>query len=126
MSHTYSQFKIKTMQTKNDTENICPNCGYELKKNDYISNEMQRIADVISDATGITVEAIKSKSRKREVVIARHFFFYFARKFFILREIGEFSNNNHATVLFGKNKVKSEMSYDKRLQLMHDKIKNKL
>lgn len=70
------------------------------------------LPDILSDVslrTGISIEAIRSRSRLREVVEARHFFFARARELTLnsLICIGKFVGKDHSTVVHGVSNVRN-------------------
>ena len=75
--------------------------------------QMSIIANAVKELTGydVTVGLMMGRSRKREVVVARHIFMYLMRKRkenFSLASIGAHLGKDHATVLHG-NKTVSNM-----------------
>ena len=75
--------------------------------------ELNRILKAVSEATNISEEQIISKCRLKEVALARHLYFYTACKETSksLNIIGKFVNRNHATVIYGNNKITYELEY---------------
>lgn len=68
--------------------------------------QMSIIANAVKELTGygVTVELMRGRSRKREVVVSRHIFMYLMRKRkenFSLASIGNHLGKDHATVLHG-------------------------
>lgn len=82
---------------------------------------------VISSVMGIPVEDILGRSRKAEIVEARHLAFYFLRKKYILSEIAEIIKRDHSSVVHGIKRIESFLSIgDKRITESVDEIKRKL
>lgn len=69
--------------------------------------EVDKIFFAVSKATGISVEAMKSKERKQVLADARHMFCYVAWKFtdLPLQVIGGQINRNHTSVINSRNKA---------------------
>lgn len=69
------------------------------------------ITKIISDHYRISIDLIKGKSRKRELVIARQVAMYLCRQFTnkSLTEIGKFFNRDHTTVMHACTSVADQM-----------------
>jgi len=69
--------------------------------------DMGRIVKVICCSTDITIDEMKGKNRKREIVTARHLFFYFVRRMTqsTWASMGEYLGNDHTTAIHGENKI---------------------
>jgi len=84
--------------------------------------DLQRILNVVCDTLDVDSSKLKSKSRKSDLVKARHCFFYLASissKHYTLSKIGSFLNKDHATVLHGKRKISKFMDvYEEDLILI--------
>lgn len=61
----------------------------------------------VSKETGISIQALKSKSRKREIAEARMFFtkLAFENTAFSLEYVGKIVNRDHATVLHARKTI---------------------
>lgn len=79
-----------------------------------MKNELELIMDYVSSYVGYLPEDLKGRSHKPIYTIPRHLFFYFSRNYTRLtyREIGEFTNRNHATVVHGANNVRDLIETD--------------
>ena len=67
-------------------------------------NEIDKILFAVSEATGISEEAIKNKERKQFLSDARHLFCYMTWKLtdLPLQVIGEKINRNHSSVIHSR------------------------
>ena len=76
-----------------------------------IKTNLEIILETISDNYNISESLIKSKSRKDEIVKARHAYFYIAYKISRkgLAEIGRLVNRDHTTVIHGIRKIEGEI-----------------
>ena len=79
----------------------------------------------------VTVQQMKSATRKREVTVARHVYAYLCRKHtsHTYFKIGEETNRDHSTMIFGSNKVKDWLTipeYFRELYPMIASIEDKL
>jgi chromosomal replication initiator protein len=68
-------------------------------------SNMNRIMDIVYEQTGICTRLLTSKTRKREIAIARHTAMYFIKlnnPEITLKKIGKhFGNRDHSTVIHG-------------------------
>ncbi len=69
------------------------------------------VLNIVSDVSGIPVEDIVSKSRKKEVATLRHAVSFLLRKQGLTTSaIGKIINRDHATVICGSRKFKDLLS----------------
>ena len=87
------------------------------ERNKSIRNpDLSELLNQVIRVTGIPLENIMSKSRKREFVYPRHIFCYIANRTnrFTQQEMVEKLNRvNHATAINGITKIKGFLDYDK-------------
>ncbi len=89
----------------------------------------ENIANVVCEKFEVSEKMLHSKSRKKEVAIARQVAMYLAKKMTdkSLSEIGMgFGNRNHATVLHAIKTVNEQMEYDTVLRNAVRQIENTL
>jgi chromosomal replication initiator protein len=70
--------------------------------------DIERIEQVTSEVTGISPERMREKTRKREIVTARHLVYYFTEKLELktsLSVIGGRYGQDHCTVLHGRKTI---------------------
>ena len=74
--------------------------------------DLSFILQEVSERTGISVEEIKGRSRKREIVMARHAFCYIARKggMFTFKQIGNYIGRDHSTAFNSIDFVTDQLS----------------
>ncbi|MGE4423262.1 MAG: chromosomal replication initiator protein DnaA [Pseudodesulfovibrio sp.] len=94
---------------------VTMNLAWEVLENYAVRNASPDIAHIISficKCYELSEEELRSKSRKRDVVLARNTAFYLARKHteLSLKSIGERLGRKHSTVLKGITKVEREIS----------------
>ncbi len=84
---------------------------------------MEEIAAIISDRLGVTLDQMKSKNRKRQIVEARQISMYFMyrSKIYSLKSIGDFfGGKDHTTVLHSIKQVKifmeTEPQFDEKMK----------
>ncbi|MBG0790750.1 MAG: chromosomal replication initiator protein DnaA [Desulfovibrionaceae bacterium] len=94
---------------------VTMNMAWEVLENYAVQNAAPGFADIIDficKSYSLSEEELRSKSRKRQVVLARNTAFYLARKHteMSLKSIGERLGRRHSTVLKGITKVEREIS----------------
>lgn len=84
-----------------------------------------KIMNLIAFATGITIEQMKSKTRKREIKEARQLFHCFCKKYttLSLAVIGSYTGNDHATVKHSVNVVNNLRETEKVYMSKYDRIR---
>jgi len=100
-------------------QNIVQNVETEVNI-DYIQK-------FVSEYFAVTIEQMKDKTRKREIVIARQVAMYFAKEYtnMSLKSIGNhFGGRDHSTVIHALTSVSDLMDTDKKFRAtMQDLIK---
>lgn len=78
----------------------------------YSAPDFRHIIEFVCKSYSLSEEELKSKSRKRQIVLARNTAFYLARKHteLSLKDIGDRLGRKHSTVLKGITKVEREIS----------------
>jgi len=94
---------------------VTMNLAWEVLENYAVRNaspDMAHIIEFICKCYELSEDQLRSKSRKRDVVLARNTAFYLARKHteLSLKSIGERLGRKHSTVLKGITKVEREIS----------------
>lgn len=75
-----------------------------------IVSDVSRIATLVTNYTGITMEEISGKLRTSSIVLARMAFCYLARKYvpnISLSEIGRQINRDHTTIIHALDKIET-------------------
>jgi chromosomal replication initiator protein len=97
---------------------------------DHINKEItvENIQKLVAEHFNISVDQLKIRSRKREVVVARQLSMYFAKEFTTqsLKSIGESFAKDHSTVLYSHKKVMDLMDTDKLFKDTVDQLKRKV
>jgi chromosomal replication initiator protein len=75
---------------------------------------MQEIIKTVCSVFELSPDLLRSKSKKRNIVVARNSAFYLARKFtdLSLKEIGKHFNRRHSTVIKGITNIEREIHRD--------------
>ena len=94
---------------------VTMNLAWEVLDNYAVYNaapDFGHIVEFICKSYSLSEDELKSKSRKRQIVLARNTAFYLARKHteMSLKAIGEKLGRRHSTVLKGITKVEREIS----------------
>lgn len=89
---------------------------------------VESIAEFVCRTFELPLQKLRSKSRKKQVVLARNTAFYLARKYteLSLKDIGEHFNRRHSTVLKGITNVEREISRDSTLGRQVTQIADRL
>ncbi len=95
-------------------ESISMDLAKEVLQNysqDFHTPDLNQITDYICRAFELSLLKLQSKSRKKQVVLARNTAFYLARKYtkLSLKDIGYHFNRRHSTVLKGITNVEKEI-----------------
>ena len=90
--------------------------------------ELNEILKAVSEVTNVSKEEIISKIKTKDIVLARHLYCYISVKKTnkSLKEIGEFINRNHATVIHANNKISYEYEYYPEISYYVKTINSKL
>ena len=81
---------------------------------------LQKVLNVVCEVLNVDPLDVQSKKRFKNIVNARHYYFYLAyrrenkknknnKKNKTLVNIGKFVNRDHSTAIYGKNKIDNEM-----------------
>lgn len=102
----YLESKVENIESKYQKEierlkTMIINPIHKMNKN----KELLEILQKVCDASGIMPHDILSKTRKREVVIARQLFCYLTMTYYnyTLVQVGRFLNRDHSTVIHSVN-----------------------
>ncbi|HEX8547422.1 MAG TPA: chromosomal replication initiator protein DnaA [Cytophagaceae bacterium] len=104
-----NQKEIDLELAKQTLQNIVQNIESEVSV-DYIQK-------YVADYFNVTVENLKAKTRKREIVVARQVSMYFAKEYtnLSLKSIGYcFGNRDHSTVIHALTSVNDMMDTDRK------------
>ena len=91
--------------------------------------DIDRLAEVVAEEFGISKKLLKSRSRKKEVLIPRQIVMYLAKEYLglTLTKIGDyFGGKDHTTVINAVNKIQKLLSTDTALQKHLNSIKDRL
>ena len=94
------------------------------------SLNLDKIADFVCRTFELSKQNLCSRSRKKQIVLARNTAFYLARQFtgYSLKDIGRYFNRRHSTVLKGITNLEQEMARDstegRQLTKIVDQVKS--
>ena len=110
---------------KIDLKFVLEALGNDTSKNIYSNNSISTIQKAVADYYEITVEALKSKKRSKNVAYPRMLAMYLSRMMTeeSLPRIGlEFGGKDHSTVMHSCEKIEQEMKHNKSLAEEIDKL----
>lgn len=86
------------------------------------------ILNIIEQETGVTIDMIRSQSRKQIIVFARHIAAYLIHQYsnYTLKHIGMILNRDHSSVHFAIRNVDNMLTYRNALHDLFDLVSNKL
>ena len=91
--------------------------------------DIDHLADVVASEFGISKKLLKSRSRKKEILIPRQMVMYLAKEYLglTLQKIGDyFGGKDHTTVLNSIRKIQKLLSTDRTLQKHLYSIKDRI
>jgi hypothetical protein len=106
---------------------IQPTPGYAYKP--LYEEDMETVTAQICELFGMTVSQLRGKSRKREIIIARHFAMYFCEENSLgsLKSIGKFfGGRDHSTVIHALRSVEDQAITNPRFKQTVEDIRNEL
>lgn len=87
--------------------------------------EVEKRIRIVCEATGIPQKDVFSKSRKAEIVEARHLLCYLLNKDLTTMDVGKVMGLDHSTVVHAVKKIKDLLSInDKRIVELVNKVEN--
>ena len=92
-----------------------------LQQNKKSTKNFETLVEMVAQYYSLSIEDLKSDSRKKEISTARQLLMLFAKKYFwwTLEKIGEyFWGKNHATAIYAINNMEKKLKSDTELQ--HD------
>lgn len=90
---------------------------------------VDQIQQMVADYFHIGVEQLKDKTRKSEIVLARHIAMYFAKEYtdYSLSNIGNsFGGRDHTTVLHGIRKVNEQLTVNQKFKKSFEELEERL
>ena len=114
---------------KVDLKFVIEALGNNTNKNIYANNSISTIQKAVADYYEITVEALKSKKRSKNIAYPRMLAMYLSRMMTeeSLPRIGlEFGGKDHSTVIHAINKITNDIKDNKKLQEIVNEIKVKI
>lgn len=98
-----------------------------LSKKVLNENIMDSIINIVCAACDVNYNAMKTKCRKRELVIARQLIHYFLYEYTNMSTnlIGQITGHDHSTVVYSRRKVEN-FKYDYILKAIYLEIQNKI
>lgn len=104
------------------TENVTKTSVRELSQENMRSNKnFSNLVEMVGEYYGISVQDLKSESRKKEITIARQVLMMLAKRYFhwTFEKIGDFfGGKNHASVIYAVQNIEKKLKTDSNLE--HD------
>lgn len=103
-----------------------------IRQNDIVSIKVkvhiERIIEKICDVTGINPTTLSMRTRKREIVDARHIYCYIAKRetSLSLSKIGEPINRDHTSVLHAIKKIRNLKNNNKQIRNLINEIESRI
>lgn len=93
-----------------------------------MNNQLEEVINIVCEFYNISSDELKGTCRKSNLVKARHVFFYLS--YIVLEkslyEIANVSQNNHTSVLHGRNKISDEIRFYPKLKKEVSDLKLKI
>ena len=89
---------------------------------------IEQVVDYACDMFDYTLEELREKNRKQDIVLCRRFIILFCRDELKLpyRVIGEYLNFNHVNIMHHRTKFKEELLYYNKVEERYLKFKKEL
>lgn len=90
--------------------------------------ELHTISKIVTEITGVTLEAMMRKTRKREILESRQLVSFVAHNHYRIgcTEVSKFFKQNHSTALNSFQVIGDLLTYDKRIIALVGKVFNDL
>jgi len=101
----------------------------DLKRKKATNENCENLIRLVFHHFNIPFELAKTKSRKREIIIARQFAMYFLRQEFYqlsLQKIADFFDKDHSTVVYSIGQINDLSEYDFDIKEHHKKIMQRI
>jgi chromosomal replication initiation ATPase DnaA len=142
MNYEYEYIKLKAAHTRLKTtyENKLESAKREIQelrqmilkpeqKTKKVDKNFDELLRIVCQESNVIPKDFFSRSRKREYVIARAMFCYFAYRELnqSLKKIGLFLNRDHSTVIHGRDMIGDYLDINMKFETaMHNRIKSRL
>ena len=101
----------------------------DLKRKKATNENCENLIRLVFNHFNIPFELSKTKSRKREIIIARQFAMYFLRQEFhklSLQKIGDYFEKDHSTVVYSIKQINDLVEYDFEIKQHHNNIMKRI
>ena len=101
----------------------------DLKRKKATQENCENLIRLVFNHFKISFELAKTKSRKREIIIARQFAMYFLRQEFYqlsLQGIADYFDKDHSTVVHSIKQINNLVEYDLESKEHHENIMKKV
>ena len=101
----------------------------DLKRKKPTNENCENLIRLVFHHFNIPFELSKTKSRKREIIIARQFAMYFLRQEFhklSLQKIADYFEKDHSTVVYSIKQINDLVEYDFEIKEHHKNIMKRI
>lgn len=101
----------------------------DLKRKKATQKNCENLIRLVFNHFKISFDLAKTKSRKREIIIARQFAMYFLRQEFYelsLQRIADFFDKDHSTVVYSIGQINDLVEYDFEIKEHHNNIMQRI
>jgi len=101
----------------------------DLKRKKATDENCENLIRLVFNHFNISFDLAKTKSRKREIIIARQFAMYFLRQEFqrlSLQKIADFFDKDHSTVVYSIGQIKNLVEFDFEIKEHHKNIMQRI
>jgi chromosomal replication initiator protein len=101
----------------------------DLKRKKATNENCENLIRLVFNHFKISFDLAKTKSRKREIIIARQLAMYFLRQEFYelsLQRIADFFDKDHSTVVYSIGQINDLVEYDFEIKEHHNNIMKRI
>ena len=101
----------------------------DLKRKKATQENCENLIRLVFNYFDVPTEMMKSKSRKREIIVARQFAMYFLRQEFYqlsLQGIADYFDKDHSTVVHSIKQINNLCEYDSEIKEHQEKIMQRI
>lgn len=84
------------------------------------------LLSIVSELTGVSLYDLRRKDRRKNVVEARHLYFWAATRILgrTVTEVGRSLQRDHSTVVHGRESIEGFFIYDQRVIYLSERLKS--
>lgn len=123
-AHYLTEQGIKEYKATISTQHLL-----DLKRKKATPEKCENLIRLVFNYFDVPTEMMKSKSRKREIIICRQFSSYFLRQEFnrlSLQKIADYFDQHHSSIVHSIKQINNLVEYDLESKEHHEKIMEKV